>query len=106
MSLRSDIKFCKEQIKTKQKLVDKLAKWKDEPKKFVAEIEKQITNKKKEIKELNKQIQEWQHVGNERKRVWADEMHDLGRMQEHCASLGALMGIKKRQNKMIEGGEE
>jgi hypothetical protein len=32
-------------------------------------------------------------------------MHDLGRMQEHCASLGALMGIKKRQNKMIEGEE-
>lgn len=105
MSLRGDIKFCKEQIKTKQKLVDKLAKWKDEPKRFVAEIEKQITEKKKEIKELNKQIQEWNHVRNERARVWADEMHDLGRMQAHCASLGALLGIKERQNKMIEGEE-
>ena len=106
MSLRSDIKFCKEQIKTKQKLVAKLKKRKDEPLKFVAEIEKQITEKKKEIKELNKQIQEWQHVRNERTRVWADELHDLGRMQEHCASLGALIGIKKRQNKMTKGGEE
>lgn len=103
MTLRSDIKFCKEQIKMKQKLVDKLAKWKDEPLKFVAEIEKQKTEKKKEIKELNKQIQEWQHVRNERTRVWADEKCDLGRMQQHCASLGSLFGIKKRQNKMIEG---
>ena len=106
MTLRSDIKFCKEQIKTKQKLVTKLEKWKDEPLKFIAEIEKQITEKKKEIKELNKQIQEWQHVRNERKRVWADESHDLGRMQQHCASLGALLGIKKIQNKMIKGSEE
>lgn len=50
MTLRSDIKFCKEQIKTKQKLVNKLAKWKDEPKGFVAEIEKQITEKKERNK--------------------------------------------------------
>ena len=106
MSLRSDIKFCKEQIKTKQKLVAKLEKWKDEPKKFVAEIEKQITDKKKEIKELNKQIQEWHHIRNERTRVWADELHDLGRMQAHCAELGHLLGFKKKQNKMVEGGEE
>ena len=106
MSLRSAVKFCKEQIKLKQKLVNKLEKWKDEPKTFVAEITKLIIDKKKEIKDLNKKIEECNRIKNERTRVWADEKCDLGRMQEHCASLGSLLGIKKRQNKMIEGGKK